>query len=588
MFKLRSFWNKLLQGKRPRAHRPAPRCRLKLEALEIRTLLSSGITPILADVRGNGVLDVVETTTVRLGNGDGTFQPPITNPIPNTGGIIAGSVAGHFDGAQSPLDLVVLDLGVPDSGTITGSVDLQRGNGDGTFQAAIPLDFGGILPNGVVAGNFTHSGNLDLVVTAFDATTFVPRLELLRGNGNGTFQPPVQIPDPHEATIEAVADLNGDGNLDLVLGNSAFPNNLTVLLGNGDGTFQSPLDFSTGSRFGPPREVAVGHLRGADAPLDLVTANGDNPGTVSVLLGNGDGTFRPAVKIPIAPDANPQSVVLADFNGDGNLDIVTTNQFDLSQHASGIDVLFGNGDGTFQAPRFLRTDGLVTVLIAGDLNGDGLPDLITIGAPQPLALLNQGDGTFAAPAATATTLSADVGPSVVGQAVNLTATVSGGAGVPTGTVTFLDGTTVLGTAALDGTGTATLAVSFAAAGDHALTAVYSGQGASLASASDVLTETVNPAGAAVALAASVDSGVSGEPVTFTVTASPVAPGAGTPTGTVTLFDGDTVLGTAQLDENGQAVFTFALDAGDHRLTVSYGGDGNFQPGLSDPLAFPVT
>jgi hypothetical protein len=82
--------------------------------------------------------------------------------------------------------------------------------------------------------------------------------------------------------------------------------------------------------------------------------------------------------------------------------------------------------------------------------------------------------------------------------------------------------------------------------------------------------------------------VAGVPVTFTVTLSPVAPGTGTPTGTVTLFDGDTVLGTAQLDANGQAAFTFAFDAGDHSLTVSYGGDDNFQTSISDPLACPLS
>jgi hypothetical protein len=582
----RTFWNTLLQGKRSQAHRPDRRRRLVLEveALESRMLLSaSGQGPILVDVTGNGILDFVQGTTVRLGNGDGTFQAPINNPIPDDGGIVGGSVAGHFHGAQAPVDLVVLEEDQPDA--INGGVFLERGNGDGTFQAPIPLDFGGILPSSVAAGDFSHSGNLDLVVTASDPTTFAPELELLRGNGDGTFQAPVRLPFNNEAFIEAVADLRGNGNLDLVLG-TLGRNNITVLLGNGDGTFQSPLTFRTGSPT-IPGDVAVGHLRGAQAPLDIVTANEDFPGTVSVLLGNGDGTFQPAVTIPIGQESRPRAVALADLNGDGQLDIVTTNQFDLSQHAEGIDVLLGNGDGTFQAPQFIRTDGLVQSVLAGDLNGDGSPDLITLGHSFSV-LLNQGDGTLSAPVATATALSADVSPAAIGQTVNLTATVTRAAGIPTGTVTFMDGSTVLGTATLDGTGTASLAVAFPTAGDHALTAVYSGRGASLASASDVLTETVNPADIAVALAASVESGVSGEPVTFTVTASPVPPGAGTPTGTVTLFDDGTALGTAQLDANGQAVFTLALDAGDHGLTVSYDGDGNFQSSVSSPLAFPVT
>jgi hypothetical protein len=548
-------------------------------------LSASGQNPLLVDLTGNGKLDFVFGTTVRLGNGDGTFQAPINNPLPADGGIIGGSVAGHFHGAQAPLDLVVLDEGQPEA-LGSGGLFLEQGNGDGTFQAPIPLGSGGISPTSVAAGDFTHSGNLDLIVTAEDPTApfAFDRLELLRGNGDGTFQAPVRLPFNHEAFIEAVADLRGDGNLDLVLG-ALGRNNITVLLGNGDGTFQGPLTFHTGSPT-IPSDVAVGHLRGDQAPLDLVTANLDFPGTVSVLLGNGDGTFQPAVQIPIGQESRPRSVALADLNGDGHLDIVTTNQFDLSQRTEGIDVLLGNGDGTFQAPQFIRTDGLTTNVLAGDLNGDGSPDLVTLGHSFGV-LLNNGDGTLSAPMATTTALSADVSPAVVGQTVNLTATVTRAAGIPTGTVTFLDGSTVLGTATLDGTGTASLAVTFTTAGDHALTAVYSGQGSSTASTSDVLTETVAAAPTAVVLTPSVAQALAGAPVTFTVTVSPVAPGAGVPTGTVTILDGTTVLGTAPLDANGQAVVSFALAAGDHSLTVSYGGDNNFQSGTSDTLDLPV-
>jgi hypothetical protein len=578
---VRTFWNDLLRGKRSQAHRPGARRRLELEALESRMLLNaSGQNPLLVDVTGNGILDVVQGNTVRLGNGDGTFQAPINNPIPVAGDLILGSVAGHFHGAQAPLDLVFLDAGSPE-GDPFDRLFLERGNGDGTFQAPIPLDPVGVVePTSVAAGDFTHSGNLDLVETNFDGT-----VNLLRGNGDGTFQAPVRLPFNNQGFIAAVADLRGNGNLDLVLVNGGT---LTVLLGNGDGTFQSPLAFRIGGGPGSTSDVAVGHLRGARAPLDIVTANNDFPGTVSVLLGNGDGTFQPAVRIPIGQESRPRSVALADFNGDGHLDIVTTNQFDLSQRHRGIDVLFGNGDGTFQAPQFIRTEVFVDHVLAGDLNGDGSPDLVTLGAVAfPTqnfgVLLNQGDGTFST-ATTTTSLSADVNPAVVGQTVNLTARVTGPAGIPTGTVTFRDGATVLGTATLDGTGTASLAVAFPTAGPHALTAVYSGQ---VFSDPAVLTEGVAPAATAVVLTPSVDQGLAGVPVTFTVTVSPVAPGAGTPTGTVFLFDGFTVLGAAQLDGNGQVVFTSALDAGVHHLTVAYDGDRNFQTALSDPLDLPV-
>jgi hypothetical protein len=109
----------------------------------------------------------------------------------------------------------------------------------------------------------------------------------------------------------------------------------------------------------------------------------------------------------------------------------------------------------------------------------------------------------------------------------------------------------------------------------------------VASTSDVLTEAVIPAPTAPALSASADTGTSGVPVTFTAAVRPAAPGAGTPTGTVSLFDGDSVLGMAPPDAHGQAAFASAPDAGVHHLAVAYGGDSNFQPGLSDPLALPV-
>jgi virginiamycin B lyase len=182
------------------------------------------------------------------------------------------------------------------------------------------------------------------------------------------------------------------------------------------------------------------------------------------------------------------------------------------------------------------------------------------------------DGTTAA--ATTTVLSASPNPAVVGQTEVLTATVTSSAGTPSGTVTFFDGNTALDSAALNASGQATLDVSLSV-GSHSLTASFGGNSSFAASTSSAVTETVNPASAAATtttLSTSVPAPVAGQPETLTAT---VSSSAGTPSGTVTFFDGNTVLGSATLDANGQAALTVSLGAGSHSLTVSYAGNSAF-------------
>src|SRR5262249_39772345 len=145
-------------------------------------------------------------------------------------------------------------------------------------------------------------------------------------------------------------------------------------------------------------------------------------------------------------------------------------------------------------------------------------------------------------APTTTTLSTSTATAVVGQIETLTATVTSQAGTPIGTVFFRDGDTLLGSAPLDATGKATLPTSLVA-GPTALTASCFGASGSAASTSAATTVTVNPAATTVALASSVNPAVTGQAVTFTATVAAVAPGGGTPTGTVTFRDGAVVLGT---------------------------------------------
>jgi hypothetical protein len=180
----------------------------------------------------------------------------------------------------------------------------------------------------------------------------------------------------------AVGDFNRDGKLDVVV-TDAGSNKVTVLLGNGAGSFQSAIAYSVGEN---PESVAVGDFN-RDGKLDLVVAN-NNSNNVSVLLGNGDGTFRTPVNHGGTPNA--ASAAVADFNGDGKLDVVVTNSvgFDVA-------VLLGNGDGSFQSPATYST-GFEPVLAVGDLNGDGKLDfaIADVGVANVTTLLGNGNGSF--------------------------------------------------------------------------------------------------------------------------------------------------------------------------------------------------
>ena len=180
-----------------------------------------------------------------------------------------------------------------------------------------------------------------------------------------------------------VGDVNGDGRPDLAVANFTS-NNVSVLLGNGDGTFQPARSYGAGTN---PNSVAVGDVNGDGRP-DLAVANASG-NTVSVLLGNGDGTFQPARSY--GAGTNPQSVAVGDFNGDGRPDLAVANYY-----SNDVLVLLGNGDGTFQ-PVMSFDAGTNPISVAvGDINGDGRPDLAVANANSNnvSVLLGNGDGTF--------------------------------------------------------------------------------------------------------------------------------------------------------------------------------------------------
>jgi hypothetical protein len=175
---------------------------------------------------------------------------------------------------------------------------------------------------------------------------------------------------------------------------------------------------------------------------------------------------------------------------------------------------------------------------------------------------------------TSTTITSSANPSVFGQSVTFTATVTAGSGTPTGTVTFKDGGTTLGTGTLAG-GMTSLLISSLSAGSHSITASYAGSAGFNASTSTAITQSVGQASSSTTVTNSTNPSVFGQAVSFTATVSAIAPGAGTPAGTVTFLDGGATLGTANLSGGSAGFTTSGLAVGSHTITASYAGDGNF-------------
>lgn len=197
----------------------------------------------------------------------------------------------------------------------------------------------------------------------------------------------------------AVADFNADGNLDLAVTNvAAAAGEVSILFGNGDGTFQPPVNYAVGSQ-GSPYGVAAVCETLAGKELDLVVTNaGDN--TVSVLVGNGDGTFQAAVDYSIGTGVGPSGIIgSVDLNGDGNCDFAVTNLFGGTNDHGNIAIFLGNGDGTFQPAVNYDTLGVEPSGIAfGDFNNDLSPDLAVtdLRSGDVTILLNNGNGVFTA------------------------------------------------------------------------------------------------------------------------------------------------------------------------------------------------
>jgi hypothetical protein len=355
----------------------------------------------VADLTGNGIPDVVTANdtdnggrvSVLLGNGDGTFQNALNFPVDQALFSNPLSLAvGDFHGAGRP-DLLVGNVFF---GGGRGNLDqlfLLVGNGDGSFQAPIAID-AGMQPTALAVGQFTGDGNLDVAAVNAGGGD----VTVLLGNGNGTFNTAPTFPTGAGAVSIAAGDFTGSGIRDLVTANSR-DDTISILFGNGDGTFQTPVTLAVNHS---PESVAVADLAGNGIQDIIVASFGTSiHGTVTVFMGNGDGTFQAPITIdPGLPVFLPRSIAVGQFDGDKFTDLAIS--YDAAAGTAGIVVLAGNGDGTFRVRNNL-TFGNRNLTAAGqlaiaDLNGDGNADLVlpvdSVNSGGAEVLLSDGQGGF--------------------------------------------------------------------------------------------------------------------------------------------------------------------------------------------------
>jgi hypothetical protein len=326
----------------------------------------------VADFNEDGKQDVAVTTlsgvSLLLGDGAGNLGTPRTFIVGNTPEAL---VSGDFNG-DSHADLAVANF-------VSNSVSILLGNGHGNFQAGPTLTVGR-GPLGIVVGDFNQDRNQDLAVANSNQGGGNPgpngnTVAILLGTGNGNFAPATFIPVAKGPIGMTLADLNGDTQQDVVVTNSVT-NQVSVLLGLGNGGFQAPTAFSVASGGQPsqgffPSFVALADFNG-DGKLDLSVAN-RNTSTIALLPGDGSGSFGAPSNSPVG--RTPVAVFPGDFNHDGRVDFVTSNQ-----DGNTVSVVFGRGNGKFlDAPDF-RVNASPAQIVTVDFNEDGIADLATVNA----------------------------------------------------------------------------------------------------------------------------------------------------------------------------------------------------------------
>jgi len=319
---------------------------------------------VSADFTTDGNLDLAVAdygqVGILLGKGNGKFHAARYFSAPGASYLAAGDFNGDGN-----LDLAVVEYG----GTGNSGLGIFLGDGKGNFQESATYQLG-IESYSVATADFDGDGHLDVAVTNALGSGKKGRdgsVMLFFGNGDGTFKVPVTYKLPNVPCAVATGDLNGDRHTDLVVA-ECNGEAVAVFMNNGHGKFKHTGTYGAGSS---PNDVAIRDL--GNGEQDIVASD---PGgqSVAVLLGKGDGTFGKATLYSTRQlgSGNPNAVVVADFNRDGNRDIAVS----ISNGEGGIAMLYGKGDGSFQNPVIVaQPSGLPAGLAVGDFNKDGAPDL---------------------------------------------------------------------------------------------------------------------------------------------------------------------------------------------------------------------
>ncbi len=523
--------------------------------------------------------------TVFLSNPDGSLQPGKNYA---DSGDFASVVVADFN-QDGNLDFAAYNYS-------NNTVEIFLGHGDGTFTGSGTYSTGstngtlGVNSNRMVTADFNNDKYPDLAVVSYNGQNVSVLLN--DGLGDGALLTAVTYPDSGSGGAIATADVNNDGIPDLIV--PIATGGVDVFLGNSNanGTFQAVK--TSAFAFKNLGNLALGDLNG-DGKLDLAVAVADtttpNVG-LAVAQGNGDGTFAAPVlyamttqntslSLPVPGDVK----MVLDLKGDGLYDLVYTN---LTYGTVGF--LYNTGTnyfapGMFYSPVEYPAGSLSYSLALADVNHDGATDIVTSNNNYAgvTVLLNATGNS--------NTLVSSVNPSAATQSVALTATVAatvrGVTAVPTGTVTFMDGSTSLGAATLNSNGVAAVNATTLAVGPHNITAQYSGDSNFSATTSTTLSQLVILATDATALGSSLNPAGSGQSVTLSATVSPSSSVTASPTGNVTFSDGSTVLATAAVT-NGVAHFvTSSLSVGTHTITAQYAGNANFAASTSTTLSQQV-
>jgi hypothetical protein len=430
---------------------------------------------VAADFNGDGALDLAATVNdagtvaILLNNGDGTFQAPVSYAASNGPYSLA---VGDFNG-DGNADLAVTNCEVVPNGNPincgagngSGTVSVLLGNGDGTFQTATSYT-AGVTPYAIAAAALRSGGNIDLLVTDISNGSLL----VLPGKGDGTFQSPVSYPGDG-GTYLTVADFNGDGKLDALVSGLS----LVEFLGNGDGTLQPAVDYYRPTPGHPYWWQAAADFNG-DGHEDVAVSS-----EVFLAFLNAAGTSRQATTTSV------QTV----YNGCGS---VTVNATVTSGGQAPTGALTLQVDGQYFTP--VQFGSLVSGKASAGISLN--PGTHTITAVYAGDGLTQGSGSAPSsvniqPQSSSTTLTSSQNPSTVGQLVSFTAVVTpSGTSInclSLGTVTFLDGTTVLGTA--PGPGEAVFSTNALTAGNHSITASFGGTSYISPSISPILVEVVD-------------------------------------------------------------------------------------------------